>query len=208
MKKSISKILLFIFLITIVASCSSYKKQLDRGNGSVEQARKNVIVDFVNTYRTPRSYLKKRNGEPFNVFWAVMKTALNDDIYTFAISPENNGYITLNINDSLGKIPSSAFPNRFKVLDGKLFVWKDTITPLRQDILNVMHRFKVLDSVSIKKELGILPNNFEDTRLVIIDDGLKGVHYYVCMEDLGKYKKIVTNTAFGYYAPPNLKCNN
>ncbi len=208
MKKNISKIILGIIFSTIIISCVSYNSQLAKGEGGIEQARKNIIIDFVNTYQTPRSYLKERNGASFNVFWAVKKEVLDEDVYGFAISPENNGYITLGVNDSLGKVPNSYFPNKFEVRKGKLFVWKDSITPLRKDILSVMDRFKVLDSISVKKELGLLPEDFEDTRMVTIDDGLKGVHYYVCKGDIGKYKKVVTNRAFGYYDPPNLRCNN
>lgn len=205
MKKNINKIVIILFSIMLY-SCSSYKDQIFKGRSGIEKARMNIITDFVNTYKTPRRYLKEREGKPFNVFW-IFKEEITKDFYVFSISPEIDENVTLSIKDTLGKIPYSYFPNNFKIKNEKLFIWKDSITPLGKNILNAIHRFNVLDSVDIKRELDILPDSFEDTRVVTIDHKLKSAHYYVCKDNIDKYKKKVTNKAFGYYDLPKLKCN-
>ena len=176
-----------------------------RESGDVNLIHENVITDFANTYKTPKEYLEKRDGKPFDVF-RINTEEVKEDLLVLSISPENNGFIPLSITDTLGKVPNSNFPNRFEVRKGKLFVWKDSITPLRKDILEVMDQFGVLDSTDVKWELGLLPENHEDSRLITIDDRLKGVHYYLCKENPGKYKKVVTDIAVGYYNPPKIKC--
>jgi len=207
MRKIFNKTILVLLFGFTLYNCVSYKNQLFEGKGGIEQARINIITDFANTYKTPRSYLKEREGKPFDVFW-VTKNKINGNAYVFSVLPDSQGYIPLKIEDSLGKVPNSYFPNRYEVEKGKLFLWKDSITPLRRNILNVMNKYGILDSTDIKRELGLLPDDFEDTRMVIIDDGLKGVDYYICKNHIEKYKKIVTNKAVGYYTPPKLKCNN
>ena len=205
MKKNIN-ILLLLSLNFILYNCISYKSQLLKGKGDIDQVRTNVITDFVNTYKTPKYYRKKRDGKPFNVFILVRQKQLNNDLYVLSILPEIED-ITFRSEDSLGKVPRSFFPNRFEVKKEKLFLWNDSITPLQKDILLVMDEYGVLDSTDVKRELGLLPNNFEDTRLVTFDDRLESVNYFVCKDNIEKYKKKVTNKAFGYYDLPKLKCN-
>lgn len=207
MHKNISRILyVLLFTSTLYGCVSSYKSQLFAGEGGIEQARMNAITDFANTYKTPRSYLKERGGKPFEVFW-VLEKKITPNVYVFGVSPEIDGNITLSIKDSLGKVPNSFFPNNFEVKEERLFLWKDSTKPLRKDVLEVVDKFGVLDSVDVKRELGMLPIDFEDTRVVTIDHSLKSVHYYICKNDIAKYKKVVTNKAIGFYEPPNLRCS-
>lgn len=194
-----------VIIFGVVISCVNFKNNLFTGSGDINQARKNVIIDFANTYSTPKRYLRERNGRPFDVFWVFKKESKNN-IAIFSVSPETDGHIPLSIKDSLGKVPVSYFPNNFKVKKGKLFVWKDSITPLRKNILSVMENFNVLDSTDIKRELGTLPEDFEDTRVVRIDHKLKSAHYFVCKKNIKHYKKVITNKAIGYYDPPKLNC--
>lgn len=125
----------------------------------------------------------------------------------FGISPENHNFISISIKDSLGKVPVSRFPNRYIIEDDKLFLWRDNITPLSKELLNVIQEYGVLDSTDLKKVLGLLPADFEDERLIILDDKLKGVDYYVCRSNINKFKKVKTIIAYGYCQPPRLKCN-
>lgn len=76
-----------------------------------------------------------------------------------------------------------------------------------KDVLNVLKDFGVLDSTDVKRELGLLPDGFEDERVVTIDHEFKSTHYYVCKRNMEKYKKVVTNKAFDSYEPSKLKCN-
>lgn len=207
MQKAISSIILVLLFGFALYNCSSYKNQLFKGEGGIEQARMNAITDFVNTYKTPRNYLKERGGKSFDVFW-IFEKEITKKVYVLGVSPEIDENITLSIEDSLGKVPKSYFPNKFEVQEGKLFLWKDNTTPLRKDILDVVDKFGVLDSIDIKRELGLLPDDYEDTRVVTIDHGLRSVHYYICKDNIANYKKVTTNKAFGYYDPPKLKCDS
>lgn len=205
--KKVIKIILVLLFGSSFYNCSIYKNQLFKGEGGIEQARMNVIIDFISTYKTPRNYLKEREGKPFDVFVLDRRKQSNEDLYVFTVLPEYQE-ITLNPEDDLGKVPKSYFPNKFVVEEDKLFLWHDSVTPLQKELLNVMDEFGALDSIDVKRELGLLPDDYEDTRTVIIDDGLKGVTYFICKDNIENYKKVVTNKAFGYYDPPKLKCGS
>lgn len=205
MRKSFNIVILLLVCGSIIG-CVSYKRQLFTGSGNVEKARKNVIIDFANTYKTPRNYLTERQGKPFDVFW-IHKKQSKENLFVFSVSPEIDEHVPLGIEDRLGKVPVSYFPNNFEVKNGKLFLWKDNVTPLQKDVLNAMENFGVLDSIDVKRELGLLPEDFEDTRVVTIDHELKSAHYYVCKRSIEKYKKVITNRSFDYYKPPKLNCS-
>lgn len=194
-----------LFFTLIILSCATYKSKLHVGTGNIEQARKNVIVDFVHTHKTPKRYLKKREGKPFNVFSFVREKSLDDDIYLLSILP-NSETISLRIEDKVGEIPRDYFPNRYIVEERKLFLWNDGETPLQKDLLETMNKFGILDSTDVKMKLGLLPDDFEDTRMITIDDRLESYNYFICKSDISIVKKVVTWKAFGYYAPPKLNC--
>jgi hypothetical protein len=207
MRNHLNKILLVLLLSAALNSCTSYKSQLFEGEGTVEQARMNAIIDFVNTYKTPWSYLKERDGKSFDIFWVYENEKIKN-LYVFNVSPEIDENITLSIEDSLGEIPNSYFPNKFEVKEDKLFLWKDNVTPLRKEILVAVDGFGVLDSVDIKRELGLLPDDYVDKKVLTLDHSLKNTHYYICKNNIAEYKKVTTNKAFGYYDPPKLKCDS
>ena len=69
MKKKLNKAVVMITAIILLISCANYKNELFKGSANDEKVRSNIIVDFINTYRTPSNYLKKREGKSFDVFW-------------------------------------------------------------------------------------------------------------------------------------------
>lgn len=201
-----NKITLLLIFGSILSSCISQKQTPFRGRGDIEHARSNIIDDFTNTYKTPRNYLKERDGKPFDVFW-IFERYSNESEYVFSISPETDGFVPLTIKDRIGAVPESYFPNRFEIKEGKLFIWKENVTTLQKDVLDALHKFNVLDSTDLKREQGRLQKGYEDTRLVTIDHKLKSVHYYVCKEEIHKFQKVLTNKALKSYTPPNLECS-
>lgn len=205
MKRNFKKNVTLIFIYFVINSCISSKAELFKGVEDLNKARKNIIFDFAGSYKTPRNYMKERGGKPFDVFWVFEKETKSNQIF-FSISPEINGNIPLGIDDTLGNIPKTHFPNNYEIRENKLFLWKDNSTPLKKDVLDVMAEFGVLDSVDVKRELNLLPIDFEDMRVVTIDHKLKSVHYYICKNKIEKFKKIVTNKAVGYYVKPQLNC--
>ncbi len=149
----------------------------------MEKARQNAITDFANTYKTPTDYLERRNGKPFDVF-NVYSINLSKNIYAFQIGPITNNHLSLRINDRLGQVPESGFPNNVEVEGEKLFLWRDDRTILTRKKLDVIEEYIELDSTDIKRESGLLPDDFEDDRLLGSDERLKGVDYYICKSDI------------------------
>lgn len=205
MKRSFNIVIPILVFTLIFLSCATYKNQLHVGIGDIEQARMNVVIDFVNTYKTPKRYLKRRQGKPFKVFSFVREKSLDNSTYLLSILP-NIESISMRTEDKVGEIPRDYFPNKYIVKEGKLFLWNDGETPLQDDVLEAMNKFGVLDSTDIKMELGLLPNDFEDTRMITIDDRLESYNYFICKNDISKFKKVVTYKAFGYYKTPKINC--
>lgn len=205
MKKNFNK-LTSLLICACIISCVSFNDKLLTGKGNVNKARKNVIIDFANTFKTPRNYLKERQGKPFDVFW-VYKKKSKKNLFIFMITPETGGHISLGIKDELGKVPVSYFPNNFEVKEEKLFLWKDSLKPLRKNVLDIVENFGVLDSTDVKRELGLLPDNFKDDRFVSIDHKIKSVYYYVCKNNIKKYIKVISNKAIFKYRPPIINCD-
>ena len=205
MKRNFNKIISLLAFILIFFNCATYKKQFYVGVGDIEQARMNVIVDFINTYKTPKRYLQRRQGKPFNVFHFVREKTLDDNTYLLSILP-NNESIAMRIEDKVGEIPRDYFPNNYIVKKDKLFLWNDGVTPLQNGVLEVLNKFGVLDSTDIKMDLALLPDDFEDTRMITIDDRLESFNYFICRNDISEFKKLVTYKSFGYYKLPKLNC--
>ena len=209
MKNHIKKITGLLFVGIFIISCATYKKDLYHGNGTLEQARMNAIIDFAATYKTPQYFLKERKGKPFDVFWAVEYEKAKDtmpETYIFSLYPDRQGHISLRAKDIIGKT-TDWFPTKYKEINGKLFLWHDSLVPLSREIIEVIHSYGILDSTDIKMGLGLLPDNFEDTRVAITSQRYSGgAAFYLCKNDVSKYKKVKTNIAIGYYTPPKLDC--
>lgn len=210
MKNHIKKFTGLLFVAIFIISCATYKKDLYHGNGTLEQARMNAIIDFANSgYKTPRKYLERRNGKAFDVFWIYEYEKAKDSVpnkYLLTFFPENQGYIALRAWDTIGK-STSTFPTKYVEYNNKLFLWHDSLIPLSREVIDVIYSYGILDSISIKRNLGLLPEDFEDTRMVRTDHSLKGVDYYICKGNISKYKKVKTNIGIGYYTPPKLDCS-
>lgn len=205
--KNISKVIIWLIASTFLYNCVSYKSKIYEGQGGVIEARVNIMDDFIHTYETPKSYLKEREGKPFNVFTIWEEKPSSEKLYVFTVLPNNQKEIRLDPKDHLGKVPRIGFPNKFVEQEGKLFLWNDGTTPLKEEILNIMDKYQVLDSIDVKLESGLLPNDYEDKRMIVIDDALEAVDYYVCKNNVSEYKRVKNNKAFGYYQPPKLDCD-
>ncbi len=221
--KAVINIILVIALSHILG-CTSYKKQLAVGVGNVEQARENAIIDFANSYKMQRCYLKENEGESFKAF-TVYQREVRSDLWSFSITPIIDDFLSLSMNDTLGEVPE-IFPNKYTVKEGKLFVWRDSITPLAEDILIEIEKIGMLDSTEIKWKLGLPPDVLrkfqsdtlsldelmklldpDDTRVIIIDHRLKSVRYHFCKDNIDKYMKVFTNKHIKYDRISKLKCN-
>jgi len=80
--------------------------------------------------------------------------------------------------------------------EGKLFFWWDSSYPLTEKTLATYKKYDLLQD-----DDGLI-----QTPDFITDDALKGAYYFFCTNDLSSYKKVITNTGFGYFDPPKLNC--
>lgn len=179
MKKN--KILLII--ISLFFSCKMYKKEM-KINGDKNTAVGNAIIDY---YHTHKKYLKEND-----VFEIVTKESDNSDLYIFNISPRYN-FFYLGLKDTIGSV-SNHFPTDYKYYRGKLFVWNDEKHFLNEDILKKIYSFNKLDSIRLKYQLGIYPQNdtlglYPEVPLFRINEKLKGTYYYICKKQLNKFHK-------------------
>ncbi len=62
-----------------------------------------------------------------------------------------------------------------------------------EEIIAVLWSYDLLQTYSIIPDFSI-------------DDTQKGADYYLCKNDLSKYKRVITNIGLGYYKPPVLRC--
>lgn len=188
----------FVILTFLLTGCQSFKNSLFKGSKDIEYARVNAIIDFANTYKTSPRYLRERKIKPLQVFRIKRRKDIEqEDTYVINILPETQK-ISLMTGDSLGTVPKRFFPTKYLIKNKRLFLWKDGETPLTKDILSIMDKYNILDSTNLQKEY--------NTIIISNDDGLKGVDYYICKDNIKHYKKIKTNIAAGYYTPPKLNC--
>ncbi len=199
MKKSI------LIIVVVLISCASSKKDFTK-MGGLDEAIQNAILDF-----SKKSRLYKKNSV-FTV-WA------QDTLYRMVLDKSNeNKYkwvegdlyeqtIAVSITASYNKILMTdstkvgsigKFPSRYIERDGKLFYWWDSDQPLKQETLDALGKYGLLQD----DEGGWV--KFPD---MTINDAQKAAHYYFCRNNLKKYKRVTTNKGIGYYDAPKLDCN-
>lgn len=199
MKYRITYIVLCLFF-----SCSTYKKDLVSGTGTKDQVIDNIIADYC--------YTNKKEVRKYSIFRLSDKTVDNKLFYQITISPEENFYIATK-EDSIGSFPEN-FPTNYKYYKNKLFVWNDTEKPLTQDIISILDKHNILDSVYLKYELGIYDEWDPEKKSPAlptfkINDFLEGVDYVVCKNNISKYAKLKTSEYIpsGSNKLPEIDCN-
>lgn len=188
MKYKITYIILYLFF-----SCSTYKRDLIIGKGTKNQAIDNVIADY---YHTNKKEVKK-----YSVFGLSDRTEDNKLVYHITISPEENFHIATK-EDTIGSFPEH-FPTNYKYYKDKLFVWNDAEKPLNNDVINVLNKHNILDSVYLKYELGIYDEwdpekESPPIREFWLNDFSEAVNYVICKNNISDYKKLKTSE----YIPP------
>ena len=121
----------------------------------------------------------------------------NDDILGLSISGVNENKIYPSSNDKIGG-ETTIFPSHYIEKNNKLIYWGDSISILSKDIVRVLSRYNRIDSTFVNDEQA-----YPD---FVIDETIKGAHYYFCKNDLAKFKRVITNRAMGWSPLPKLKC--
>lgn len=178
--------ILLLAITFLVGSCSAWKDNL-KPTGDQNDAVQNVIVDFLAT-----SNLSKKDS-----VFSIYVENLDNGILGISIGGDYNK-IRPNPDDEIGN--KTSLPSRYAEKEGKLFYWDDSTQVLTKEVVNVLSKYNIMDSVNTD---GVV----ELPRFDSANHYKKGVHYYMCENDLTKYKKVTTSKAMGYYEAPSLNCN-
>lgn len=175
--------ILVIAIIILANSCAPWKDNL-KEKGSQEVAINNAIVDFLNTHNSV---------EEFNTFHIIK--VHNESTLGISILGDTNKW-------RLGKLKvgdtNEYFPTKFKEIRGNLFYWNDANDVLNQDMIDIMRKYDILNTLEYPN-YGIPAENSHSYS--------KGaIHYFFCKTNYLKYKKVKTTVSIGYYKPPNLNC--
>src|SRR5690606_37537817 len=132
---------LSIGIIFSIISCASWKTHLKK-EGDYEVAVKNAIIDYMNT-----SQLNKH----FNIY------------HIFIVSHESSLGVSINGDTSKWQIGNvqvgekrKHFPSRFEIMDGKLFYWSDSTVAVSREMVDIMKKFDILDTIKYQKNT--IPN--------------------------------------------------
>ncbi len=178
------KLCFSILIIALFSSCSSWKSKLGMTNEQNE-AVFIAVQDFLHT-----SKLSKQD-----TVFSVHIESLNDQILGISI---------VGTTDRLYPTPENKigtnkkyFPTRYFEENNKLFIWYDSIYYITDELVNKLSMYNRIDSINVN---GIIELRGS------IDDSKKGVDYYICKNNILRYKKITTRTAMGWYKPPKVIC--
>lgn len=185
--------ILLLIVSMMVNSCFVYKKNLFKGSGDIEKARINAIIDYTNKY-----------NKKYSTFMIYDFENINTDYYCFTISPNLNKW-SMDTIFEIGEY-HRYFPNDFYIHKNKLFMWVDENKVFNKETINVLHKFNILDSINYKIQIGeispeqILPE-------FVIDHGIKDVDYFICKNNISKYKTVKTPWILEADYVPKLKCD-
>lgn len=186
------QILLLVFL---VISCSTWKESLVQF-GTEKDAIENSILDFTHS----------RLFKSDSVFYVIVEDTLHsvkrdyEHEYSYKLVPDEPYHHLIGITifgDHLNtyyaeefETESSSVPTNYSIVEGKLFLWWDESRELSKDVINQLYEFNLV----VNKDEAMFVTNHE-----------KVAKYYICRNNLSRYKKVVNRSAIGFDIP-KLKC--
>jgi len=168
-----NRYLYFNLILIILISCKSWKNTLIK-NGNKEDAMLVVMKDYLSKV--------KSNKKTFQVFNMNTYKSFHKSIYTFDVMPID--YFTL--QDTAGQY-SKTFPTMYKIIDDKMFVWRDSTIPVSQKLIDTFFKRKVTDSIGYKMLSG--KSSFDSLPENDIENEKFERFYYICKENLTQFKR-------------------
>jgi hypothetical protein len=198
--KSISvKTLVSLVLVAVFNSCF-FARKISSDNSIEKMTMLELAIDHHN--RTI-----KNENKLFYIFTDLDNDA-NSHISVIQFFPLYgvNANFELYEEDSIGKVPDTNIPNRFKDMGERLYVWNDTISPLSQELISTLAKYNALDSTRVKIHLGLLPENHPPT---VFSRGTndQGLYYFICKKDPTKFKTRTTKWILPKGKYPKNVCN-
>ena len=182
---------LFNILFILILSCDTYQKSQFIKSSGQDEAIFNIVMDFSTT---------QKNSE--NRVFTVRKDEESKDLYSFSISESFKVFVQS--KDSIGASPKY-FPTRFKEVNNRLFVWQDSTAKISKEVIQKFHQYSLIDSTIYKINAGKLPA--DSMPYITTNDLKKAVFYYVCKDNIEKFKKINTNKVLSISKYPVVNCN-
>ncbi|MEE9348787.1 MAG: hypothetical protein V3U80_01930 [Flavobacteriaceae bacterium] len=179
------KVIIYLLVMGLIFSCGSQKFQLKQ-KGNKDNARKNIILDYLYNYT-----------EKSKEFFFVENFSDTKRLYVFRIEKYNTVKPAPSLTDTIGAY-TDFFPTNYYEKDNKLFIWHDKNKRLDKKTVVKMQEYNCIDSLYYKGD------NVDGA---IIDTGnfQKSLYYFVCKENISKYKKrkAIWIEPKNY---PNIKC--
>ncbi|RPD49815.1 hypothetical protein DNI29_03190 [Hymenobacter sediminis] len=169
--------------LVLATSCTSWKYALTLTDSTPNPVHI-AIQDFINN-----SPLRKEDS----IFSVTIHNYKNSHVVVHIYGGPNRIWVLTNDRTNFSY---SNFPTNYTEAGGKLFYWKDSTGVVTHDIIRVLTKYQHIDTAVV--------NVFMPDR--IIDHTKQAEDYYFCKNNLGRYKKVRTRLATGYYKPPKVKC--
>lgn len=198
MCKLTSANLISTILLVLICGCSVTSKV------SYEGGLNEAINKSINDFSSTKSF---RRGAAFEVsfmenYYVFSLTKKSDGTYAWLPDksyPEIYGVSILRGStkfaydpSDIGKV-SKTVPSVVTKKNDKLFYWWDDGTTLTKKTVDTLSEFGLIDDSN-------------ETLNYSNDDSQKAMHYYFCKNDLSRHRRVYSDKALGYYAPPNLNC--
>lgn len=164
------KVIVYLVVIGLLMfSCGSWKSQLKQ-KGDKDDARMNIMLD----------YLNNKDVTIDKKFYHVYNPKEIKNIYVFGIDTDEIKFAP-RLADTIGAF-TTFFPTNYYEKDNKLFIWYDKNKRLDKKTVVKMQEYNCIDSLYYKGD---------DSDGIIIDTGnfQKNSYYFVCKENISKYKK-------------------
>ena len=183
----------------LICSCSSYKKALKMGEGTIDDAIENVIINY--------SHVNNKRMNKGNIFILQNRSSEKDEFYNIAIGYYINKVI-LRSEHTIGSY-TNYIPTKYKIYNDHLFLWNDSIQPINHETLNMLDKYDRLDSTYVKLAMGLIDSNNYTPPRIIMQNDLKYKIYLVCKNEINNYKAIITNNSIPIekIKLPKMNCN-
>ena len=171
MKKIISATL--ITLISI--SCAN--AYMIKGERK-EDAIKNIIIDFTKT----------KNNKIESIY-EITELKSSDKLYAFVFN-ERKWYTPKQSDTINGKTKS--FPTSYVEYKKRLYLWHDNDSIISKGLIDVLTKYKLMDSTLIKKERGLFVSE-DEFPIIKTDERARYYYYFVCKKNISEYVKVKSN---------------
>ena len=180
-----------LLLTLLLFGAYGTNKQTPVVKGGRETAIEIAVNDFLN----------KCNLRETDSVFSVNIYIDNDKTLGLSISGRHENKIYPSSKDKIG-MESLKFPTHYIERDNRLVYWSlnDSAHVITKEIVDILSEYNQIDSTFVNEEKAY-PE-------FVIDESIKGAHYYFCKNNLSIYKRVVTNKAMEWYDPPKLKCND